>query len=940
MNTLLARVRVRALALLVACAVLAAVAPLPAPAQTRITAPKEALGFNIGDDYRLATYTQLLAYWQQLARQSPRMRLDTIGTTAEGRPQLMAIISSPENLRNLARYRDIAQRLAHAEGLTDDQARALAAEGKAVVWIDGGLHATEVLGAAQLMALVYEMVRRDDPETLRFLNDVILLAVHANPDGMELVSSWYMRDPDTLKRNSGTIPRLYQKYIGHDNNRDFYIVNQPETENMTRILFHEWFPQIMYNHHQTGPAGAVLFAPPFRDPFNYNFDPLLPVQIDAVGAAMHSRFEAEGKPGATMRRGANYSTWWNGGLRTSTYFHNMIGLLTESIGNPTPIDIPFVPDRLLPTGDFPYPVEPQKWHFRQSIEYSMTANRAVLDYASRYRETLLYNIYVMGRNAIARGNRDNWTIHPQRIEAVKAALRRDSVAPARGPRGPGVPLKYFAILRDPAERDPRGYIIPADQADFPTATKFVNALIKNGITVLRATQAFAVAGKQYPAGSYVVKTNQAFRPHVLDMFEPQDHPNDFQYPGGPPIPPYDNAGYTLALQMGVRFDRILDGFDGPFQKIEGLATPPPGALARAERAAGFLLSHQVNDAVIATNRLLAKNQAVFWLTAPLQANGKTYPAGTIYIPRTAASLAVVRQAATDLGLSFEGVGKAPGGTMRVQPVRVGLWDRYGGSMPSGWTRWLLERYEFPFEVVYAPALDAGKLADRFDVLIFPDGGIPSGAAGGGPGGGDEGAFFGGPIDTASIPAEYRPRVGRVTVEQTVPQLREFLNAGGTIITIGSSTSLARHLGLPFSNQLVEDGKPLPNEKFYVPGSVLQVRVDNTRPIAYGLGEHVDVFFDESPVLRLAAAASPGQARTVAWYETDHPLRSGWAWGQRYLKDGVAAAEATVGRGTLYLFGPEILFRGQPHGTFKFLFNGIYLARATGARAPATSDGSR
>ncbi len=557
MNMTLAPIRARALALPVICLLIAAVAPTRAPAQTRLTTPREALGFNIGDDYHLATYTQLLAYWQQLARQSPRMELDTIGTTAEGRPQLMAIITSPENLKNLARYRDVAQRLAHAEGLTDDQAHALAAEGKAVVWIDGGLHATEVLGAAQLMELVYEMVSRDDAETMRFLNDVILLAVHANPDGMELVSSWYMREPDSLKRNSNTIPRLYQKYIGHDNNRDFYIVNQPETENMARILFHEWFPEIMYNHHQTGPAGAVLFAPPFRDPFNYNFDPLLPMQIDAVGAAMHSRFEAEGKPGATMRRGANYSTWWNGGLRTSTYFHNMIGLLTESIGNPTPIDIPFVPDRLLPTGDFPYPVEPQTWHFRQSIEYSMTANRAVLDYASRYRETLLYNIYVMGRNSITRGSRDNWTIHPQRIEAVKAALRRDSVSPARGPRGGAVPLKYFAILRDPAERDPRGYVLPADQADFPTATKFVNALIKNGITVLRATQAFAVAGKRYPAGSYVVKTNQAFRPHVLDMFEPQDHPNDFPYPGGPPIPPYDNAGYTLAFQMGVQFDRIL-----------------------------------------------------------------------------------------------------------------------------------------------------------------------------------------------------------------------------------------------------------------------------------------------------------------------------------------------------------------------------------------------
>jgi hypothetical protein len=910
-----------------------------APAQTRVTSPREALGWNIGDDYRLATYTQLVGYWKTLAQESPRMELDTIGTSAEGRPQLMAIISSPENLRNLARYKDIAQRLAHAEGLTDDQARALAAEGRAIVWVDGGLHATEVLGAAQLMELVYEMVSRDDPETLRFLNDVILLAVQANPDGMELVSGWYMREPDTLKRNSNTIPRLYQKYIGHDNNRDFYAVNQPETENMTRIMFREWFPQIVYNHHQTGPAGAVLFAPPFRDPFNYNFDPLVPMQIDMLGAAMHSRFEAEGKPGATMRRGANYSTWWNGGLRTSAYFHNMIGLLTESIGNPTPVDIPFVPDRQLPSADFPYPVTPQKWHFRQSIEYSMTANRAVLDYASRYRETVLYDIYRMGRNSIERGSRDTWTIHPQRIEAVKAALRRDSVAASRGPRGGAVPGKYFSVLRDPATRDPRGYIMPADQVDFPTATKFVNALIKNGITVLRATQAFDVGGKRYAPGAYVVKTDQAFRPHVLDMFEPQDHPNDFQYPGGPPIPPYDNAGYTLAFQMGVQFDRILDPFTGPFQRIEGLATPPAGVVAGAEGAAGFLLSHEVNDAAIATNRLLAKSQAVFWLTAPLQANGKTYPAGTIYVPKTQAGLPLMRQLATQVGVTFEGVTRAPASAtlLRVQPVRVGLWDRYGGSMPSGWTRWLLERFEFPFEVVYAPVLDAGRLADRFDVLIFPDGAIPAPAGDGPPAG-----FGGGDLvlDTASIPAEFKPRLGRVTVEKTVPQLREFLNAGGTVITIGSSTSLARHLGLPFTNHLLEGGKPLPDEKFYIPGSLLEVRVDNTRPIAYGLGERVDVFFDESPALRLTGDAPRDQARPVAWYETDHPLRSGWAWGQRYLKDGLAVAEATVGRGTLYLFGPEILFRGQPHGTFKFLFNGIHLARAGGARAPAASSGTR
>ena len=178
--------------------------------------------------------------------------------------------------------------------------------------------------------------------------------------------------------------------------------NMSETTNMNRILYHEWFPQIMYNHHQTGPAGAVMFAPPFRDPFNYNFDPLIPLQIEMVGAAMHSRMVAENKPGTVQRSGASYSTWYNGGLRTTTYFHNMIGLLTETIGNPTPFEVALVPDRQLPTGDAPLPVPPQTWHFRTSIEYSMTANRAVLDLASRYREEFLYNIYRMGRNSIER----------------------------------------------------------------------------------------------------------------------------------------------------------------------------------------------------------------------------------------------------------------------------------------------------------------------------------------------------------------------------------------------------------------------------------------------------------------------------------------------------------------------------------------------------------
>ncbi len=883
------------------------------------------------------------------------MKLVEIGKTAEGRTMVMAIITAPENQKKLDHYKEIARRLATAEGLTDDQARTLAAEGKAVVWIDGGLHATEVLGAQQLMELVYQMVSMNDPETLRILKDVILLATPVNPDGLELVSNWYMREQDPLKRSTNGLPRLYQKYIGHDNNRDFYMSNQPETEAINRVFFHDWFPQIVYNHHQTGPAGTVLFAPPFRDPFNYYLDPLVPLGIDLVGAAMHGRFVAEDKPGATMRSGSSYSTWWNGGLRTVTYFHNMIGLLTESIGNPTPIEIPFLPQRQLAKGDLPYPIAPQKWHFRQSIDYSITANRAVLDLASKHREDFLFNIYRMGKNSIERGSEDHWTITPKRMTELQAVIAKETpavgaegqgrraaaaagVPPPAGdtPQGfggqaRGVPLKYYEMLHAPDKRDPRAFVIPSDQADFLTATKFINTLIKNGITIHRATREFTVAGKSYPAGSYVVKTAQAFRPHILDMFEPQDHPDDIPYPGGPPTPPYDNAGYTLAYQMGVTFDRVLEGFDGPFEKINGLVKPDAGKVNTVANAAGFLLSHQVNDSIIAVNRLLATGEEVYWLKQPLSSNGKNYDTGTIFIPARSSTLPKLQKLASDVGLSFDAVASKPTGeAYKLRPLRIGLWDRYGGSMPSGWVRWLLEQYEFPFAVVYPPTLDAGDLAGKFDVLIFVDGGIPA-RDGGGPGGRGGGGGGGAP-DPQSIPAEFRERLGNVTVARTVPQLRQFLDAGGAILAIGSSTSLAYRIDLPIANALMErtqDGteRPLQREKYYIPGSILQVRVDNRNPLAYGMGTNIDVFFDNSPVFRLRPDAAMKGVRPVAWFDSDKPLRSGWAWGQKYLEDGVAVAEASVGKGKLFLFGPEITFRAQPHGTFKFLFNGIYYGGA-------------
>jgi hypothetical protein len=865
----------------------------------KITTPKEEFGHNFGDDYFLANYKQLSAYWQKLERESDRIHVVEIGKTAEGRPHYMAIVTSPENWKNIARLKEISRRMAMAEGVTDAQARAMAKEGKAVVWIDGGLHATEVLGAQQLGEMIYQMVSRTDDETMRFLSDCVMLFVHANPDGNDLTADWYMRNPVPEQRSMANLPRLYQKYIGHDNNREFFTSTQAETENINRVLYLEWFPQILYNHHQSGPAGTIVYSPPLRDPYNPNLDPMLILGLQSLGAAMHTRLAQEDKPGATMRTGGPYDGWWNGGIRNTATFHNIIALLTEMIGSPTPMRVPFIAARQVPSADLAYPVPPGEWHFRQSVDYSVSMNRGFIDYASRMRENLLYNIYTMGRHSIERGTKDSWTPNYRRIQAAGAT---------------------WETTHTPALRDPRGYIIPSTQADFPTAIKFVNSLRETGITVQRATADFSVGGKQYAKGSFVVKTDQSFRPHVIDMFEPQAHPDVFPIPGGPPTPPYDIAGWTLAYQMGIEFDRILDGFTGPFERVNDWnVAAPTGTVATTNGSLGYFLSGRTNNSFAAVNRLLKTGEEVSRTSVATTVGAVTFPPGSFHVRSKPTTRALIDKVSSDLGVSFEGTRIVGGPALaKLKAPRIGLWDNYGGSMPSGWTRWIMEQFEYPFERVFAPTLDAGNLNAKFDVLIFVTGGIPG--AGGGGRGGRGGAPAAAPTD---LPAEFRDQFGPMTVDKTLPKIKEFIENGGTTIAIGSSaTNLAAFLKLPVESQTAENGVELPNSKFYIPGSVLRTKVDVNDPLGFGMTENTDVFFDDSPAFKLGPGAAAAGVKKVAWYDSKTPLRSGWAWGQEVLDQGAAAVSAKVGKGNVLLFGPEILQRAQPHGTFKFLFNGI------------------
>jgi hypothetical protein len=929
----------------VAAALLAVAAAAPMQAQGKLTTPKEYFGHEIGEDYWLPTYDQFVGFWKKLDSESNRMQVIEIGKTGEGRPHLAAIVTAPENFAKLARYKEIAQRMHAARGIDSTMARALAKEGKAVVWIDGGLHATEVLGANQLIETSWQMVSMNDEETQRILKDVIIVFVHANPDGMQMVAKCYMaQNPGTgAGKNpnaNACSPRLYNRWAGHDNNRDLYMSNLPESQNMNKLMYWEWLPQIMYNHHQTGPAGTVMFSPPFRDPFNYNVDPMIVMGLDMVGAAMHQRFLQERKPGFTMRSGSSYSTWWNGGLRTTGYFQNIIGILTETIGSPTPSSIPVVMNQILPRGDLPAPIEPQPWHFRQSIDYSVTANRSILDLASRYKDQFLYNIWRMGMNQIERGTRDHWTVSNEDMARADSVLTAGAAMTAgrggaaggggRGRGGPTLsPEQYKAVFKNPARRDPRAFVVTANQADFATATKFINTLRYIGVEVGQATAPLTANGKTYPAGSYVVKTAQAGRAHVMDMFMPQDHPNDLDE-RGIPRRPYDNAGWTLALQMGVQFDSLYTDVTGPMTTITGLAKPMPGTVTQG--SAGYLLSPMQNDAFTVANRVLKANGDVYRIRTAMTANGKTYGPGAFYIVASGTSTPIIQAAATELGIDADGTSARPdAAATKYTARRVALVDTPTGQMPSGWTRYIMERYEFPFTVVCGAGFDDANLRAKYDVIVVPSGsslGGPGGGRGGGRGRGGEGANAEASSDP-DLRSLCEVTTGTGTGATTAQNVKKFVNEGGLIVAAGSASSgIASLFDLPVTNYLVdrepgEQDVNLGSDKFYVPGSILRVAVDSTAPSAYGSQGHIDVFFNNSPVFRLDPDAQMRGVRPVMWFDSRSPLRSGWAWGQNYLEGGVAAVEAPVGRGRLYLFGPEIAFRAQPHGTFKFLFNGIY-----------------
>jgi hypothetical protein len=845
--------------------------------QSGVPAPESVIGWAPCADYKLATYESISNYFRKLDAASDRMQLFEIGKTAEGRTQILTVISSEENLRNLAKYKQIARSLAlnrdeNGRPLSDERARQLAREGKAIMWVDFGLHATEVAHSQTAPWMAWKAVTEETDEMKEIRDKVIFVLVpNLNPDGGTLIANWYTKHLG--KPWEMQLPELYQKYVGHDNNRDWFMFNQPESKNIAKQLYEEYFPQIVYNQHQTAPFPARIFVPPFEDPANFNIPPLVMRGINTVGDAITRRLDQEGKVGAISR--VSFDTWWNGGMRTAPYFHNMVGILTETAhatATPADYDSARFPRRfsngestLEPSTYYPSPYMGGHWTLKQSCEYMITGSMAVLDIGAKRRQEWLYDSYQMARDAMKAGASEN-------------------------------------------------YIISAEQWDPNAAVRMVNVLRLGGVEIERATASFSANGKQYAAGSFIIRGSQPYLPYVRDLLNVQVYPDRRLFPDGPPEPPYDISGWTLNMQMGVAVDKITNGsVTAQTEKVTTAATPA-GTVSGTAKAA-YAIDPRTNEAFIAVNRLLKAGDTIYRATTAVDVAGGKWPAGTFLVASGQGTHARLEQTAKGLGLHVGALDANPSGEMmRVKAPRLGLYNAWGGNMDEGWTRWVLEQYEFPYTTLRDKDIRAGGLRAKFDVILLPDASYESMVSGLAPG---------------SMPEEY---VGGMS-PRGVNNLLQFAAEGGTLVAQDGASELPLTImGLPIRNSVAS----LRNNEFYIPGTLLRVILNTANPVAWGMPNEVAAFFTHSPVFevgrprgrfgdaRASEPAPPAGVNIVGTYPAKDVLMSGWLMGERYLHNKAAVIEATVDKGRVVLLGFRVQHRGQPHATFKLLFNSIYL----------------
>ena len=850
---------------------------LPWQLQAQVPTPESVLGFRVGADSMLADWSQIGGYFTRLAAASPRVRVDTLGRTTQGRAYLLVTISDSANLARRAGLMDAQRRLADPRTLDAAEERRLIASQPAVVLISCSIHSTEIAASQMAMELAYRLVT-DSTLSAALRDVVVLLAPSANPDGIDIVTDWYRRTRGTPYDGSSP-PWLYHPYVGHDNNRDWYMLTQPETRYLTRVLYHDWFPEVLYDVHQMGSNGARMFVPPFADPVDPNLDGILVEATNHVGTAMATALADSGYTGVAHQ--ISFDLWWHGGNRTVPARHNMIGILTEAASArlASPVRLPASSLRQPERGvNYPSPWSGGWWRLRDIVDYELATSAALVTLAARERAAFLARFVRLGRRAIDAGR----------------------------------------------TQQPAAYVMPANQRDEGARAQLANLLVADGVEVWRARSPFTAGGTSYAAGSFVIPLAQPYRAHVKDLFERQHYPAHYQYPGGPAMPPYDVTGWTLPPQMGVEVDSLGSAVEADLERVDSAVVPPGRIVGRGDVV---LLANRSNAEATAVWRALAAGATVAFAPAPFAAGGRTWPGGTLAVRggRTA-----LDAAARSLGV--EGVAVERLTPWRQAPVirgvpRVAVYRSWNGNIDEGWTRWVLERLGIPYTTVTDSVIRAGALGARFDVVLLPS--EPARALRSG-------------RPQGSLPPQYTGGLGEpgaaalktfLSDGGTVIALGEA--TAYCIADLGVPGSVASDVRQGRGDAGADASEGQATARFSAPGSVFDVDVDRAHPVASGVDSVTAVYFISTPILD----ADPG-AHVVASYPKDrNPLLSGFVEHVEALEGHPALVEAPVGRGRAILFAFRPQHRGQTNATFKLLTNAI-LYGAAGPARPAGVGGGR
>ncbi len=857
------------------------VSTLAASAAGTLQTPEQFLGFKVGADNKLVRWDKIVEYMKLAAANSDRVRFRELGKTSNDNPFIALEISSPDTLKNLDHYKQLQRKLYFQGGApTDAERDEIFRQGKLVLVITCSIHATEI-GASQMsVELVHRLATSDAPDVKKILDNVIFVLVPSlNPDGQIMVTDWFNKNLGTEYANS-PIPYLYHPYVGHDNNRDMYMFTQKESQHTANLLWHDWFPSVWLDEHQMGSNAARIFVMPATDPINMNVHPLIYRWNGILGQSQAAALEAAGKEGIIYN--STYTNFWEGAMAWSGWWHNEIGLLTEVAsarvaapmdqtravpGRPAPaggrggdgggrgefrIDNgpPPPPTDINPRTEYPRPWMGGHWTLGDIVDYEMIATMALLETAADRRETIIRQIYEVNRQTIADGRKNN----------------------------------------------PSAILVPVEnQHDAREAAHLVEKLNEGGVDIYRADAGFDADGKHYAAGTFVIPMTQVFARYAKDMLEKQTYPEVRRGPNSPPEPPYDVTAWSLGMLLGV--DTVFVKNQLPeikMTKVDGL---PKMAGAVTGSGARFAFDYKGPDSATAINRLLKDGAHVAF-------------DGPSHVAVSGVSRTRIEQVAKDLGLN---VTASPARTNDQRPTtkdqsfhapRVAMYQPWtGGNMDEGWTRWVLEQYEFNLTPIHNADIRAGKLHQKFDAIIIADQN-PRDILDG--------------YESPAIRPEYRGGIG----ESGLDNLKQFVADGGTLVTMGNACDLAIER-MPIPVRDVKKG--LTRDQHFAPGTILNVEVDTQHPLGYGVAGQTYGFYINSPFFQLTEGFNSQRTSVVARYPNTNVVASGWLKGEELMAGRAAVVSIDLNPGHVVLFGLRPQHRAQTHATFPMLFNALFLS---------------